>query len=194
MKTKIYPVLALAATLFTAGQCIAQVTISHDGRPERIFQPAKGLNQTDQAFLQDAAIANIFEIEASSLAIQRSSDPFVIEFSKEMIIDHQMLLEELKTLATSKNVELANELPLNLQHELNRLSNQNGANFDAAFQNAQTSGHTALSLQFKSEIENGNDDDVKAYTVKALPMIDMHYRMLLMKETMMGPTKMQHND
>jgi len=194
MKLKTYTTLALAAVALATVPAFAQVQISRDGRPERIFRPISGLNGKDIQFLQQAAIINIFEMKVGQLASEKSTNQFISEFGKEMITDHKMAWDELKTIAAAKDVNLPQDLPAELQHLLAHLENLSPGQFDMAFQNAQRNGHAMASEKFKSEIENGKDEDVKGYAVKNLPTVEMHYRMMLNKETMMGPTKMSHGD
>jgi putative membrane protein len=150
-----------------------------------------GLDNADITFLKNAAAANIFEISSARLAAQKSQDPFVLEFAKEMIADHMSSLEEVKQIADKKGVSLPQNLPWSLQHAMDHLMNQSGATFDAAYENAQRYGHEDASRLFKSEIENGRDEDVKAYAVKTLPTVTMHYKMMLTHTTEMGPTQMK---
>jgi len=194
MKLKPYAVIAFATVALTVVPALAQVEISRDGRPERIFHMVQGMNNQDFHFLKTAAAINMFEIQSSELALQKSSDPFVTEYAKEMITDHQMSLVELKGIAANKGIELPQVLPNDLLHALMHLENQTGSTFDAAYQNVQRNGHADASEVFVNEIEGGKDEDVKAFSVKTLPTVDMHYRMMLNKETMMGATKMSHGD
>ena len=195
MKLRTYTTLALAAVAMATVPAFAQnVHISQNGLPEKIFRPIMGLNSNDVDFLRQAAIINMFEIQSSQIAREKSSDPFVSEFAKEMIIDHQASMEELKEIAANKGVNLPTDLPRDLKFKLMHLENQSGTTFDMAYQNVQRSGHAAASPKFKSEIENGKDQDVKGYAVKTLPTVLMHYRMMLNQQTEMGVTKMDHGN
>lgn len=176
----------------TAGSVLAQQTqITQDGRPERVFRIVSGLDNEDLKFMKNAAIANMFEIQSSELAAQKSQDPFVLEFAKEMINDHTESLEELKGVALQKGVNLPSNLPGPLEHSLEHLQNLSGAAFDNAYQRAQKYGHEDASRLFHTEIEHGHDQDVKGYAVKTLPAVMMHYKMTLTHTTQMGPTQMK---
>jgi putative membrane protein len=193
MKFKISGALMVAAMSMTITAFAQQsVRISQDGRPERLFRPVSGLNMRDMQFVKDAAAANNFEILTSKLAIERSGNTFVQEFAKEMVHEHQSSQNELRLIAMRKGVSLPSRLPANLQSAYNRLARLNGAAFDRAYQMWQKQGHEGASLKFKAEIRNGRDQDIKAYAVKTLPAVTMHYKMLLAKRTMMGATKMDH--
>ncbi len=184
-------VILLALSAMSAIGAAQQVRIYQDGRPERIFKPVSGLDGQDVKFLRQAAIADRFEIEASKMGLQ-SSDPFTHEYAKEMIDDHQAALTEAVQIAQERGITLDSDLPKKLQHQLNVLRTLNGDGFDQAFREAQKKGHEATIQVFKREIENGHDQSVKALAVKQLPTIEVHYKMALMKKTMMGPTKMEH--
>lgn len=192
------PVLSIvAASALVAAPGIASaqktVTFSGDGRPNRIFRPVSGLNGMDANFLKTAAIINMFEIEAAKSVQDKGSSEFTKEFSKEMLADHQASLEELKQIAANKGVTIPSSLPKAQQHTINYLSNLSGANFDTAYRRSQVAGHEMASNFFKKEIDNGRDQDVKAYAVKTLPVITMHLRLANQEKTMMGPTKADHN-
>jgi putative membrane protein len=194
MKLKTYTLLAMTAVFLATAPGFSQVQISQDGRPERIFNPRDGLNEQDAHFLREAMVINMVEIQTAQLAIEKSTDPFVTEYAKEMSQEHQFSLEEVKQAAANKNVDLPQGLPADVEHMVMHLANQSGDTFNQAFINFQSAGHQMASGEFKMEIENGKDEDVKAYAVKTLPSVMFHYRMLLNKETMMGPTKMSHGD
>ncbi len=190
---KITGYFAAMAILGASVSAFAQsgTQFSQDGRAERIFTPMKGFNDADARFLKNAAIANMFEIESSKLALKKSSDPFVTEFAKEMITDHTGSLEELKGVADKRNFALPQDLPGPQKRIMEKLESLNGSDFDMAYEKAQKEGHAQASTLFKGEIRHGQDEDAKNYATKTLPTVVMHYKMMLMKKTMMGPTKME---
>lgn len=186
-----YTALLVATVAMSAATVSAQVQISQDGRPEKIFRPITGLNRNDINFLRSAAMAHMFEIQSSEIAMNRSSDPFVKEFAKEMIADHQNSLEEMKEIAHNKGVTLPTDVNWEMKHALMHLENQSGSTIDAAYENAQRAGHGNASLLFKAEIRYGKDEDVRDYAIKTLPVVTQHYKMMLNHNTMMGPTQMK---
>jgi len=194
MKSKVICVTMAAAILSSIVPAMAgqKVSISMDGRPERLFRPMVGLSGMDQNFVRHAAIVNMFEIQTSELAANRSSNPFILEYAKEMAHEHSFAQEDLKMVATAKGVSLPQELPAKMQKTIAKLSNLKGAAFDNAYQKIQRAGHEQTATKFKGQIFAGRDEDVQSFTVKTLPAVELHYRMLMAKETMMGPTKMGH--
>jgi|GEM_PF-2191654 len=197
MNTKLFGTFAAAAFIMAAIPAFGQdtstagVQFNQDGRPERIFIPVSGLNNSDMNFLKQAAIANMFEIESSKIAQDKGSSAFTKEFSKEMLADHTASLEEMRLIANAKGFTLPQDLPGPQKRMIEKLQSLSGDAFDAAYAKFQKGGHEDASMAFKHEIANGQDQDVKAYAVKTLPVVTMHYKMVLTGKTMMGDTRVK---
>jgi putative membrane protein len=190
MKGKLMISAALAAFAVVAGA--QQVGFYSDGRPERIFRPVSGVSSLDAKFLKEAAFGNRFEVESSKLAAANGSSPFVQEFAKEMISEHMAAQDEDVDTAKLKNVSMDADLPSSLESKLNELRGLHGDKFDNAYLSAQKAGHEDAIDLFKREIRYGHDQDIKAFAVKMLPMIELHFKMILSGKTMMGDTKADH--
>ncbi len=169
-----------------------KVPISKSGYVSKIGMPKRGLSPQDAMFIKDAAAGNQFEIQSSMVAVKKGSSPFVREFAKEMIADHSAAYEELKTVAMKKGKMASKTLPPAKQAIVDKLSTLRGAAFDSAYQKAQKDAHTETAMKMKKEIEGGHDSEVKNYAIKTLPTVEMHFKMLETKKTMMGATKMKH--
>jgi putative membrane protein len=196
MNTKSIAALVAGTTLVAmSGLASAQsnVRISADGRPERLFRTVSGLNMHDKMALHDAAVSNMMEIKTSELALRYGQSAWTKQFAKEMVMEHQAAMNELKLLANEKGQSLPQELPMKHRLQLDRLAAMRGGNFDRAYREIQLAGHSETSTKFQSHMKAGRDQDVRSYIVKMLPAVKMHYRMALMKKTMMGATKMKHN-
>jgi putative membrane protein len=173
------------------GQSTTKIT--YDGRPEKLYMPRVGISSQDAKFLKDAAVANMFEIESSKLAADRSSDTFVLQFAKEMVADHKSALDELATVASNKGVTLPTGLPADKAKIINRLKGLRGDAFDRAYKAAQSAGHSGAKALFERQVKAGHDEDARDYAVKTLPAVTMHLHMLKMGHTMTGPTKAENN-
>lgn len=192
MKPTLCIAIAVAALGLGVTASAQKVPISKNGYVSKIGLPKRGLSRQDDMFIKDAAGGNQFEIQSSMVALKNGSSPFVKEFAKEMIADHGAAFEELKVIATKKGKVASKTLPPKLQATVDKLKGLHGAAFDAAYQKAQKDAHTETSMKMKKEIEGGHDSDIKNYAIKTLPTVEMHYKMLQTKKTMMGPTKMKH--
>lgn len=182
----------LAGILVFGGGALAQqnVRISQDGRPERMFRPVDGATMMDRTFMRQLSVANNFEILTSRLAERRGTTTFVRQFAREMIREHTNAQNETKIVADKSSVSANGNLSPDLQSKYNWLEGLSGSRFDEAYLSIQRQAHTNASNLLKREIRKGRDEEIKGLAVKLLPGVTMHYKMLLTKRTMLGPTKM----
>jgi putative membrane protein len=132
------------------------------------------LPPVDRNFVANAAQSNLSEIELGQLALQKATDPQVKEFAQMMIDMHTPAQNELKTLGSNRNFTVADRLDEEHQSIKDQLSALSGAAFDKAYINGQVTGHQKTSAIMQTEIDNGQDADVKAYASKSKPMVDQH--------------------
>src|SRR5690606_16921478 len=92
------------------------------------------LSRADEGFISQAAQNGHAEVEASKMALEKASDPKVKEFAKHMVEDHTKANEELRSLASSKGVELPDG-PSLLQKGKSKLmlSTADGEDFDRRY-------------------------------------------------------------
>lgn len=133
------------------------------------------INKADAARLVAIAQANIAEIEAGNLALEKSSNADVKAFAKMMVDDHTQGLEETKKVAAAKNVTLPSEPDAahkKLAAELKALS---GSGFDNTYlKKAGVEDHTKVHAALRKDIGTAQDADVKALAVKLEPTVAHH--------------------
>ncbi len=187
--------LIVAAFLSVFGSAMAQRTgFYSDGRPERLFYPVSGLDNRDMSFLKNAQASNEFEILSSQLAVTNSESEFVKQFAKNMIDDHTASKAEVSQVAGHKGINIGTQLPGPLQSKLNKLRNLHGSSFDKLYKELQMNGHEKTIALFKSEIEHGHDQDVKALAVKGLPTVELHMKLMMSGKTETGATAATHGE
>lgn len=135
---------------------------------------ALGVSEDDSKFLVFAADGGMTEVEASKLAQSMGTSKQVKEFSDQMIKDHTMAGNELKSLAATKNVTLPATVGEDHQKAINELSNKKGADFDKAYVNMMVDNHQETVDKFKDASENAKDADIKAFATKTLPTLQGH--------------------
>jgi predicted outer membrane protein len=139
-------------------------------------QGAKGGN-ADAKRLRDLALANLAEIEAGKLAVTKASDADVKKFAQKMVDDHGKQLQELQSLAQSRNVQLPTAPDAKHQREMKKLQDLSGADFDRAYMRAQIKDHRDAHKLAESTAKRGKDPEVKAAAEKAAPEIQDHLKM-----------------
>ena len=123
MKSKItvtlpMTILALAIASFSfAGMAIAQnqysspTTSGTATAKNASTTQASSLSAKDKTFMKKAAKGGMMEVAMGKLAEQNGQSEDVKSFGKRMVTDHSKANDELKSIATQKNVKLPSKEP-----------------------------------------------------------------------------------
>lgn len=132
---------------------------------------------TAQDFVNKAAVANMFELESSNVALKNTSNGRVIAFAQQMIIDHTKAASELKsTLGKSGDVKAPDELDNEHTASLNALKSKKDADFDKAYIEDQKKAHDEAVDLFTDYSTNGDNAQLKAFAAKMLPILKSHQK------------------
>jgi putative membrane protein len=131
----------------------------------------------DAPFLGAAAMGGLAEIEHGRLAARSAASPDVKRFAQRMVDDHQKASEELKGLASQREVTLATKLDDQHQSTHEALGKLQGAAFDRAYMAQMVKAHLEAVTLFQQEAKNGEDADVRAWAAKMLPTIQEHVKL-----------------
>jgi putative membrane protein len=137
------------------------------------------LSRADESFVSQAAQNGYAEIETGKMAMEKASSPKVKEFAKQMIDDHTQANQELKTLASSKGVEIPDD-PSLLQRgkAMVMLKTAEGATFDRRYAESMgVEAHEDNIELFEKAAGSAEDPEVKAYAQKVLPKLQEHLKM-----------------
>jgi putative membrane protein len=92
-------------------------------------------------FLTEAADARMMDIELGKLAKVRGTTPEIRQYGDRMITDHTRLLQDLRTLAASKNIAVPAVLSNEKADGLEELKEEQGVEFDKKFMRMMTQDH-----------------------------------------------------
>lgn len=145
-------------------------------QPSEPAKTAQSSAASDQQFVKNVAADNMAEVELGKLAAQKASREDVKKFAQTMVDDHSKANDELKTLAGSKNITLAQSVDASHQAVHDRLSKLSGAAFDRDYVREMLNGHRKAVAAFKSEATSGKDAEIKAWASKTQPTIEAHLR------------------
>jgi len=152
---------------------------------------ASNLASSDRNFIMKAAQGGMAEVELGQLAAQRASDPQVKQFAERMVADHTKANDQLKQIASSKNVTLPTEVPAAEKRERDRLAKLSGAQFDREYMNHMTSDHKKDTSLFRSAAKSAKDAEIKQFASTTLPTLEEHLQMAqsIAKSTKSSATK-----
>jgi putative membrane protein len=129
-------------------------------------------------FAMKAADGGMFEVDDSKLAAQKASSTTVKNFAKKMVTDHTKTNNELKSLASKKNITLPATMSDDHKKKLDKLSGLTGADFDEEYMEAMDKDHEKDVKLFEKAAEDDDlDAEIKAFAAKTLPTLRMHSEM-----------------
>jgi putative membrane protein len=137
---------------------------------------AKTATNSDQQFVKNVAADNMAEVELGRLAADKATRDDVKKFAQKMVDDHGKANDELKSLASSKNITLAETVPATHKATHDRLAKLSGAAFDRDYVREMVNGHRKAVAAFKAEATSGKDAEIKAWAAKMQPTIDEHFK------------------
>jgi putative membrane protein len=136
------------------------------------------LAKADADRLTAIAQANIAEVAAGKMALDKSSNADVKSFAQMMIDDHSKGLDETKKVAAAKNITLPSEPDAEHKKMAADLQKLSGAAFDKQYvSKAGVADHTKVHAALKKDIASAKDADVKALASKLEPTVAHHEEM-----------------
>ena len=118
---------------------------------------------TDAKFFERAASANMLEVELGNLARQRGTSAEVKAFGARMVRDHTKKIDELKTLAASKDVALPTALLPDDRATCDRLAALPGSQFDEAYADYMVRAHRDMEKLLTKAAEQTADADIRTF-------------------------------
>lgn len=134
---------------------------------------------TTDGFVTNAAVAGMYEIESSKLALQRSNNPKVKELAQKIIDDHTKAAAELKATATGvAGVTIPAALDERHKGLIDNLRGATNADFDRTYLEQQNAAHREAVDLFGGYADGGDNAALKAFAVKTKPALEMHLQMV----------------
>ena len=112
--------------------------------------------------MKKAAKGGMMEVAMGRLGEQKGQSEDVKSFGKRMVTDHSKANDELKKIATEKNVKLPEK-----EHKVSWIS-------DKAYMDAMVKDHEKDLAEFQEEAKNGSDPDVKKFAEDTAKVVQEH--------------------
>jgi putative membrane protein len=141
-----------------------------------ISAPAQAVPSAEK-FVNKASEANLFEIQSSKLALNKSQNADIKQFAQNMIDDHTDAGNKLKAAVTSGNIDqsqVATSLNSSHQKIMNKLANASGDDFDKQYVSAQMDAHKDAVKLFTKYSKNGDNASLKDFAAQTLPVLQTH--------------------
>jgi putative membrane protein len=136
-----------------------------------------GLSASDRQFFTNALQGGMLEVELGKIAAEKGSNADVKAFGQRMVDDHSKANDQLKQLATQKNVKLSDKLSPSKQKMVDKYNKLSGAAFDSSYMSNMVTDHKEDVAEFQKEAKSGKDADVKSWAQTTLPTLQDHLKM-----------------
>jgi len=176
--------------LMIAGACALALGLSacnkHDETPTTnnptpdahpaatVLTPSNETNAQD--YVTKAAHADMLEVAAAKVALERSSNADVKAFAKEMVADHTKSSDDLKSALKSAKLALTppDKLPDDMAKIVDDLKTVDAKDFDKKYMDGQVDAHQdTLDLQTRYA-KDGDNADLKAFAEKVATKVQEH--------------------
>ena len=131
-------------------------------------------DMSDARFAKAAAQGGMAEIQLGKLASERGSNEVVKAFGERMVVQHGAAGDQLKAAAQKDNLTLPANVAPKYQQTVSRLSKLSGSAFDRAYAQDMVEDHEKDLADFQREANNGKNEDMKAFALQTIPMIQEH--------------------
>jgi len=128
----------------------------------------------DANFVMTAASSGLAEVAAGQLALQKASNAAVKQHAQRMIDDHTAANHELMTIAREKQLPTPDEPNQTHKQMVEKLRTQSGAEFDAAYMQAEVQEHRSAVALFRQQKDGGGDAKLAAFAGRTLPKLEHH--------------------
>lgn len=131
----------------------------------------------DKDFMINAASGGIAAVDMARVALDKSTSPAIKEHAQHVLNDHTKANDELRKIATSKGITLADVPNANDKAMVDKISATPASEFDKIYiQEAGVKAHQEMQTLFRNESTNGLDPDIKAFAARTLPTVETHLK------------------
>lgn len=138
---------------------------------------ASRLAAPDLHFVLAAAGTDLYEIQASQMAMSRATTPAVRNYAQMLVNHHTMTSNELKGIVSAKGVTPPTTLPADKAAKIAQLSRLQGHDFEREYiRMTGVQDHQAAIGIFDNASRTLADPDLRNFAVKGLPILRQHLK------------------
>jgi putative membrane protein len=125
-------------------------------------------------YVSNAAIGDMYEIEAGRMAQERAQNADVKAFGQMLVTDHTATSNEMKPLAAAAGETAPTEMDERRKGLLDNLRAASAADFDRVFLDQQVAAHHEAITLHRGYADNGEDAQLKAFAGRTVPKLEQH--------------------
>jgi len=143
-------------------------------------KPAQTANAPSAAdakgYVEQAAIGDMFEVQSSQVALEKTKDLSLRKFAEHMVNDHARLSNKLQDTLKSANIAVTPPAQLDQAHQdmLAKLRSASGDQFDREYRETQLKGHQEALKLHSDYSKNGGNQALKQFATETTPVVQQH--------------------
>lgn len=167
-------ILAAISVLGLAVGPMVQAGDNAGGRPAQIANAPSTADA--KAYIDKAAIGDMFEVQSSQLALEKTKDPSLRNFAQHMMDDYSKSTSKLKDTLKSANINVTPPASLDQPHryKLALLRNAAGDQFDRAYRDMQLEGHREAFKLHSDYGKSGGNPALQQFAKETAPLVQQH--------------------
>jgi putative membrane protein len=133
-----------------------------------------GQMEDDNEFLVMAASGGLMEVQLGEMAARQATNSSVREFAQMMVNDHSKANDELKSLASRKNITIPSTPGEDHADHINKMRDKKGNDFDKDYMRLMVDDHKEDVDEFEEASRDAKDPEIRAFAAKYLPTLRSH--------------------
>lgn len=139
---------------------------------------AQTVSKCDQKFSEKTMAMGLLEVKESELAQTKAVTPAVKSAAAQLVEYHNKANNELKNLASGKNIYVPGTLSDKEQKMYDQLAKCEGKKFDKKYAGCMKMMHKKGKCKLKKEAKHGKDPELKSWANAQIPIYENHITML----------------
>jgi putative membrane protein len=141
---------------------------------QKVDDKMTSVSEDGTEFAVKAANGSMLEIAAGKMAQEKGTSQAVKDFGAMMVKDHGKASEELKSIATNKNINLPSTMGEEQQKHVDELAKLSGKEFDKKYVDMMADDHEDDVDLFDKASKDLKDPDLKAFATQTASVVKGH--------------------
>ncbi len=134
------------------------------------------------AFLMNAVVGNLYEVQAAKAALERSRSEAVRNFALKMIDDHTTAAHQLHSALRMNETKDVEPPPQELDDRhsgmIRHLIEASDEDFDSRYLDQQAMAHQETATLLKTYADEGENPQLRSWATSSLPVVERHLEMV----------------
>jgi putative membrane protein len=149
------------------------------------------MTTTSKGFVNAAALSDMYEVEAGTIAVERGQSSAVKSFGKQMVGAHTATTKQLQKILASNTIDVTPPTALDDRRQgmIDDLRGAKAADFDHRYLVQQEAAHKEARILMRGYAKSGDKPALKQFAADTLPKVEDHLTMIDKMESTMASNK-----